>query len=108
MSREGRLSFEHLHERVERAFLAKGRPPGQRFVEDCPERIDVAAFIDLIDVSRGLLGRHVVRRADDRAGPRGRRFAAWHLGQTEIADVGSPRGVEQNVRRLEVAMHEPR
>ena len=68
-----------------------------------PERVDVGRRADVL--AADLLGRHVVQRAERLPGPREVRGLAV-LGQPEVRDVGAV-AVEQDVRRLDVAVHEP-
>ena len=49
------------------AVPLKGRAPCEDMVKDGAERIDVAALVELIDLSRRLLRGHVARRTCDRA-----------------------------------------
>ncbi len=80
------------------------RLPGQHLVEHAAQRVDVAPGGDLL-LGGGLLGAHVVRRAEAEAGlghPAARRGAH---GQGD-AEVGHHRAavVEQDVLRLDVAV----
>ena len=52
----------------------------------------------------GLLGAHVGRRAQDRAAGRHLDVRLHPLGQAEVGDVGMAFGVDQDVRRLQVAV----
>jgi len=97
----------------------RARPePGERRLADehlvrrDAEGVDVGAMIDL-GIGRGLLGCHVQRRAERRAGVgEGRASsvstalgAAQRLGDAEIGNRGGAAG-EQNVVRLDVAVHD--
>ena len=66
--------------------LKNGQLAGQHLVEDHPERIEIRARID--GVSLPLLGRHVLRRAEDRSDLRerlvARAFLHVDLGDAEI------------------------
>ena len=77
---------------------------------DEPERPDVGRGGDVAERVR-LLGRHVARGADgERAGRAG--VAGHQLGDTEVEDLGAVAAVaasrlgEEDVLRLEVAMHD--
>ena len=84
-----------------------GRHAGQHFVEDDAERVDVGALVDLL--AEDLLGRHVLRRADDVAGLGELRVAfALRGGDAEVHDLEQAFLVDQHVRGLEVAMHDAR
>src|SRR4051794_4106514 len=69
---------------------------------------------EAVDISRGgygarvgrLLRRHVVRRAEDGDRLREIAFALHPFRETEIAYVRFVRGVEENVRRFQVAMED--
>ena len=86
------------------------RPSGQHVIEDRPQAVDVARRTDL-DTSTegqapGLLGGHVAGRAHER--PRGgeRRIDVDPLGQAEVADIRVPLEIDQDIRRLEVAVQD--
>ena len=55
----------------------------------------------------GLLGGHVARRPDRGAGPGEAGLAIQPPGQPEVADLGRAVGGEEDVGRLQVAMHDP-
>ena len=114
------LLFEGPHHdlvdpRVQRRLL--GRRPeaaerqftGQQFIEHHAERVDVGA---LVDVGRrlDLLGRHVVRAAEDGAlhGQRdiGPLVATDQLGDAEVGDFHAPAGIDEDVLRLDVPVED--
>ena len=76
----------------------------QRVVEDAAERVDVGARVDL--VAGELLGRHEVGGADPVAGGGQAGVGPHRLGEAEVGEVGVL-AVEQDVGRLDVAVHEP-
>ena len=84
---------------------AKRRPPGEHVVTRHAERVDVAAAVQRLAFD--LLGAHVERRAQRDADLRqvGRGALADQAGQAEIGDLHLARGGEQNIFRLDVAMH---
>ena len=74
-------------------------------VENRAERIDIAALAHRAAFGRRLLRRHVVRRTEHLAAERQFRLGFEPLGQAEVRHarlIG--RGVNQHVRRLEIAM----
>src|SRR5205823_4898711 len=74
-----------------------------QLVERSPQAIDVAPRVG---PAIEPLRRHVAQRADDVAGL-GRTVAPLGLGQPEVGEPDSPLGVEQQVRRLDVAVEDP-
>jgi hypothetical protein len=80
---------------------------GQHRVGEHAERVDVAAAVE-VDLACGLLGGHVLRRAE-----RATHFVRRRVGRADERDteVGEQRAVgaalDQNVLGLEVAMHDP-
>ena len=95
-----RVLKTHLLERIDRGRAPKRRAAGQQLVKDRTERIYVRRRPHFVRFSLGLLGRHVRRRAQDRA--RGGQVARLQLGQTEVGDLGRVVRGEQDVRRLQV------
>ena len=89
--------------------LGERRASRQQVVERAAERIDVGAGVGRVAVA-GLLGREVVGRAEHLlvVGLRERRVVLF-LGEreTEVEDLDRAAGVEDQVRGLDVAMHEP-
>src|SRR5262249_28287870 len=91
--------------------LARERgPAGEQIVEGRPEAVNVGADVYRVAVER-LLRRQVVGRADDRVAGvvLGRVLGrvAVEAGQAEVEDLDRPRAVEQQVRRLDVAVDQP-
>ena len=81
-----------------------GHLAGQRVVEDAAERVDVGARVDLL--AGELLGRHEVDGADPLARRGQPRVGADDLREPEVGEVGVL-AAEQDVGRLDVAVHEP-
>ena len=79
-----------------------GPLPDQQLVGDDADRVDVAARVDL--GAEELLGRHVAGRAHDLAHLRQRR--GIDARDAEIADLDAPVVVDQDVRGLDVAVHD--
>ncbi len=106
--RRGRLGLAHQLEHDEHRLARERRPAGEHLVEDGPQRVDIGRRSDPRRVALGLLGRHVVGRSEDGARLRPRAVAVA-LRQPEVADLGRAEvGREQDVRRLEVAVDDPR
>ena len=85
----------------------EGGRAGQQFVQDRAQAVHVGCRADLGPVARRLLGRHVAWRARDYAGGRHVDCAGEHLREAEVGHVGLAIGVEQDVRRLQVAVNDP-
>jgi hypothetical protein len=92
------LQREHPLRAAERQFAR------QELEENHAQAVNVAAGVDAMSFAAGLLGRHVRRRAEDLSFERHRQFARVALGQAEVGDVRRSVLVDQDVRRLEVAM----
>ena len=88
------------------------RAPHEHLVDNRAERPDVGAGVDL-GRREDLLGRHVLRRAEDDARlrcPRRSVLGDVPLRDPEVEDLDEVRAVgapgDEEVRRLEVAMHD--
>ena len=105
LARRARLALHVLvHDRHVIA-AGVGRNARHDLVEDHAERVDVRALIHLLaeDLFRG----HVLRRSDDIARFRQLRVAfALRGGDAEVHDLEQAFGVDEDVRGLEVAMHD--
>ena len=88
-----------------RRLTREGRSTGERVERDGPERVDVAAPVD-VGAGLRLLGAHVARRADDQCSG-GIDLGLRGLGDAEVRQVGLALVVEQDVGRLDIAMDEP-
>ena len=71
---------------------SNGGSPASNSYKNCTQRIDVAAGVDVQVVELGLLGRHVLQRADDLAKSREHRLfgqlVADRLGHAEVDHLG--------------------
>ncbi len=92
----------------------KGARPRHCGVEDRSERIDICGLGNDATVPSGLFRSHVPGSAQQvaRAGQRTVRIGGIPLGreafrQSEVGHEGTPRLVNQNVGRLQVAMQNP-
>ena len=87
-----------------RSLAHEGRSPGEQLIHDHPERVQVAAPIG--DMALGLLRAEVGSRPDHRSGA-GELFGVVEgAGDAEVGDLHGAVGGEQDVRRLDVAMHQ--
>ena len=86
----------------------KRHGPGERLEQDAPERVDIRACVH--PVAAGLLGSHVVDRADERPGASQPVAADDVSREPEVRQVhvlaAAARG-HQDVRGLDVPMHQP-
>src|SRR6185437_300097 len=76
------------------------RLAGEELVEHDPERVEIRARVDL--AAARLLGREVLRRADDRA--RLGQLARARARDPEVRDLDSTLAVDEDVVRLDVAV----
>ena len=88
-----------------------GGLPVEQFVQQHAQRVDVAARVDVMVVQLGLLRRHVLQRADDRAEAGDQRVVrqllAGRLGHAKVDDLRHRLAVvegDQHVGRLHVAV----
>ena len=92
-------------ERADRGVGHRGHGAGDRLDEHDRERVEIGAAVERR--ARRLLRRRVSRGTDHRAG----RFGPTRLGErARQAEVGDPQDavlVEEEVGRLDVAVHEP-
>ena len=96
------------------SFASNGVLPGQQFVEQHAQAVDVAARVDVQPAHLRLLRTHVSRRADElvqlRVNRRVRQPAFRRLGDAEIDHLRHRHAVVQrheDVRRLDVAVDDP-
>jgi hypothetical protein len=93
----------HRHGRV----ADEGRPHGQQLVEQAAGAVQVGARVDLLAL--GLLGRQVLRGADDRGGLRhGHAGVAHRTGDAEVHDLDLAGAGQHDVGRLDVAVDDAR
>ena len=89
-----------------RRVAGERRPPGDHLVEHDPERVEVGAGIDVLALR--LLGREVGGGPHDRAGLGEVAGPAGHgPGDTEVGHLHLAGVVDDDVGRLDVAMHHP-
>jgi hypothetical protein len=123
--RRHRVPIEQLLHGFHRRRGPKGRPAGQHLVEDRAQRVHVRRRADRAGPTAGLFRGHVAGRPDRRArlsqtGPVVeparepevgdlRRAPSWAVGRPPDGGraLGGQRAAEQNVRRFEVAVHDP-
>ena len=79
--------------------------PRQEFVERNSQRIDVGPIIRLGPITRRLFGAHVAERAQDIARHR-EAGIGMRGGQAEVGDPEMAVRIHQQVRRLDVAVHD--
>ena len=82
----------------------KGTIFGQQFKEHRSNGIDVAAAVGFPRLASSLLGRHVRHGSDHLAIGRDRLILGELLGNAEIGDVRPAIGVNDDVRRFQVAV----
>ena len=103
-ARIGRTLGHPLVHQLHRRFAAEGHFPGEDFVQDQPQRIEVRPVVHFAGFH--LLRRHVARRPHDLPG-------AGHLGDFGFQRFGQPKIqdeqivglIDQDVLRLQVAVH---
>ena len=106
--RRHRLLGADLLQRVGRRRSPERRSAREQLVEDRAEGVLVDEGAGVIGLAAGLLGGHVVGRADDGAGTGLVRVVVPEaFGQAEVGDLGAAVGGQQDVGRLEVAVDDP-
>ncbi len=83
-----------------------GRLQGQQFVERRAQRVNVGAAVDQGPLAGRLLGAHVTQRPRQVARHRQPRVAL-HVGHAEVGDPQVAAPIQQQVGRLDVAVHDP-
>ncbi len=96
------LLVRHLLDRLENGGGLKGRPAGQQFVENGPQRINIGQRTDLLHLAAGLLGRHVVRRAHQRSAFGVTGVFRQSLCQAKVGDLRNAIDREEDVGGLQV------
>jgi len=94
------LRVEKLHQRLS----VEGDDTGEHLVRDGGQRVAVRRRPNL--VPRDLLGRHVGRSARRHTGHRLQRRALEQLGEPEVGEYRRILSREQDVGRLDVAVHD--
>jgi hypothetical protein len=102
--RLGGAKHPRVHHGRERLAL-EGRAAREGFEEHHAEGVEVGAGAD--GLARHLLGREVGRRAHDLAGDLGVHLEGRER-DAEVEHGGAPRGVDEHVGGLEVAVHHAR
>ena len=92
-----------LHGDLDRCVARERDVAGEHLVQHDAERVEIGARID--GGAAGLLGREVLRRADDRS-------RLGHLRRTrardpEVGHLEAAVGADDDVVRLDVAVHDP-
>jgi hypothetical protein len=87
------------------AVPGEGRDAGDQLEQQAPGRVQVGAGVDV--VSACLLGRQVGGGADDRRRLRGPRGVGGCPRDAEVHDLHLAGRGEHDVRRLDVAVHDP-
>ena len=104
--RDGVRILDEVEGRQDRRRHERGAA-GQEFVEVRPQGVDVGGGADVLGPAVGLLGGHVVGRAEDRLGPGQARVLFEGLGQAEVGNLGLAGQGHEDVGGLEVAMDDP-
>jgi hypothetical protein len=102
------LGEDHARHDGEDVAGGEERPAEEALAEDAAEGEDVGAGRHRPIAAR-LLGRHVGRRADHVAGPReiGERPPGVHHAEVDQLDPLDGAALEEDVGRLDVAVHQP-
>ncbi len=87
-----------------RGLAGERRAPGEHLVEHHTEGVDVAARVD--GQALGLLGREVGGGAHDEAGLCHLLVRADRTGDAEVGDLDLAVGGDEDVARLDVAVHD--
>src|SRR5439155_9887178 len=91
-------------EQIGHINAAEQLPAREQMVKNRTQRIHIAAHAHLVVLSAGLLGRHVVGRAECLSGLGKVRFLLQSTRETEVGQMRLPASVKQNVRWLQVAV----
>ena len=91
-----------LHRDLDRCVAVERQRPGDQLVEHDAERVEIRALVD-VRAAR-LLGREVLRGADDRSRLRHLRRAGAR--DAEVGHLDPPLAVDEDVVRLDVAVDE--
>jgi hypothetical protein len=96
--------------RLRRRGHLERQSSGQQFEQRHTQRIQVAAGVDRKAGAPAVLGRHVGRRAADHPRHVRRRRRGVHGlgGDAEAGQAAAAGGVDDEVARLDVAVHQPR
>ena len=102
-----RLGASNQLQRFQHGCRLERRPSGQKLIKYCSQRINVGRRTCLLCFSACLFRRHVTRGTKDLLAPRQAGVDPHRLGQSEVGDLGGAVGGEQDIGRLEIAMHDP-
>ena len=105
LTRRRRVPADHLLQRIPDRLAVERRPAGQQFVQDGTERVDVSRRSGRGTAATGLLGSHVIRCAENVAAAGLGIVGVEALGQAEVGDLGRAVRCEQDIGRLQVAVH---
>ena len=94
---------EVLHRDLERRLARERHLACEELVEDDPDGVEIRGLVDRC--AARLLGREVLRGADDRADLR--HLARTGAGDPEVRHFQAPLRADQHVVRLDVAVHDP-
>ena len=101
-----RLARQHLRQHRRRVGAGVGQLAGDHLVQHRADAVEIAAQVERL--GGDLLGTGVVGRAEERAGLAQVAVHLEALRDAEVADLGAAGGVEEHVRRLDVAVQDPR
>ena len=103
--------MDYLEQNRRDVFTDEGASPCQAFPRDTAQRPLVRTLVDVLDLTSGLLWRHVIRRSHDQRRSRELGRGRAHLADAEIEDLDEvlgTRDVQQvDVSGLEVAVDDP-
>ena len=108
IDRRNRLTRDVAVDPLQRIDGSKREHAGKHFVQHDAQRVEIASGIDRPIHSPGLFRRHIGKRSGDNLRRRGRLPLAWQArGEAKAGQPGiAPRGVRDDVRRLDVAVEE--
>ena len=98
--------MDHLPLGLGGGLSSKRRPARQHLIEQRAEGVDVRGRPDRPRLPDDLLGSHVARSPHPSAAQSQCCLFFELPGQTEISDLGRTLGREQDVARLQVAVHD--
>jgi hypothetical protein len=108
LARIGQVAGEDQVEQLIEGLAVVGPPQRQALEQRDAEAIDVGAAVDAAALRQDLLRRQVGRRAHDLARLRQARALGVDVArEAEVEQYGIARGRHHDVRRLDVAVHQP-
>jgi hypothetical protein len=102
--RGGRRRRLHMRHDQLRRCTGEGHNAGDHLIGDNRQRIEVAPSIDAL--RRRLFRRNILRRSHKNAGAR-ETLAIRRLRNAEIGQQHAPFNIDQDVVRLDIAVHRP-